>query len=88
MCKQYFSNAIYKLCRANSPGQKSIVTCSRRTVGGGGGGGGVGGGGQLSASSCSGGNYSQKNVLGPKVQGAIALGEIQEGCGNCLGGNY
>ena len=79
MCKQYFSNAIYKLCRANSPGQKSIVTCSRRTVGG------VG---QLFDSSCSGGNYSQKNVLGPKVQGAIALGEIQEGCGNCLGGNY
>ena len=43
---------------------------------------------QLSEASCSGGNYSQKNVLGPKVQGAIALGEIQEGCGNCLGGDY
>ena len=47
-----------KLLRGNFPGQKFVVTSGRNFIGG-----------QLSGGSCSGRNYSEKNVRGAKIQG-------------------
>ena len=72
-----FSNAIYKLCRVNSLGQTSIVTCSRRNFMGG---------------SCPrlvvhGEIIHRKMSWGQKSREQLPWGKLMEE-GNCLRGHY
>ena len=71
--KVLFSNAIYKLLRGNCPGQKSVVTCSRKNLMGA----------VIRGSLIRGG--SGENVLGTKVQEAIALGKFHDWGANVQG---